>query len=234
MNKSLIGKIVLVTGASGSIGSALAENFEARGAEILTLSSSSEADLVIDLRSTDSIQFVKEYLSARSIFPDIVICCNGLLHDNEFMPEKSLDQISKKWLMESLEANLLSHIHLAQALDVSLTKERKLIWVSLSAMVGSIGDNYLGGWYSYRVSKSALNMFIKTLSIEWSRKNKSNRVLAVHPGTTRSKMSAPFNVRKDKLYEPNVSADRIAEIICNSKNHETGQFLNWTGKEIEW
>jgi len=227
-------KTVLISGASGAIGRELVNNYRSSGADVITLSRSLEADISADLRSEDSIAKVQSFMDRFSAFPDICICCNGILHDDRNMPEKSLQEISKKWLFESLEANLLSHIHLSQALESGLTKEKAFVWASISAMVGSIGDNYLGGWYSYRISKASLNMFVKTLSIEWARKNKNNRVFAIHPGTTRSKMSEPFKVRKDKLYEPETTAERISNIVNNANNFETGQFINWTGQEIPW
>ena len=227
-------KKILVAGSSGAIGTKMVEAFTERGNEVITLSSKPGADLTVDLTDSNMIEKIRENLVKKDFIPELVICCSGFLHDGKRMPEKNILEFDKAWLTKNIDKNVIAHIHLSQALDTLLTKNNPIIWGSLSAMVGSIKDNYLGGWYSYRMSKCALNMFIKSLSIEWKRKNKANKVLAIHPGTTKSAMSEPFNVRKDKLYQPELSASRIIKVLDNAEKYDSGQFINWSGESLPW
>jgi len=133
-----------------------------------------------------------------------------------------------------IDVNVLTHVLLAQCLENHIVTKEEFKWVSLSAMVGSISDNYLGGWYSYRMTKAALNMFIRGLAIEWKRKNPNASVVAMHPGTTDSPMSSPFKVRPDKLYSPDLSANRIVKVIDSLDPSRTGLFINWDGNLINF
>ena len=226
-------KTVLVAGANGAIGSALSANYESKGWEVIRLSRSKNSDLSVNLSDESSIPDIVDFFKGRSC-PDLVISCGGLLHNAENMPERQLSHLNTNWLQKSFQVNLNTHINLAQAIDKIMDSKKCLSWVSLSAMIGSITDNHLGGWYSYRISKAALNMFIRTLSIEWNRKNKSNRAFVIHPGTTESDMSAPFKVRKDKLYKPILSAERIICVIESTETEANGQFYNWNGSKLLW
>ncbi|EKO3738305.1 SDR family NAD(P)-dependent oxidoreductase, partial [Vibrio metschnikovii] len=109
-------------------------------------------------------------------------------------------------------------------------------FVTISAKVGSISDNRLGGWYSYRASKAALNMLLKTLSIEWQRTIKRGVVLALHPGTTDTPLSKPFqaNVPADKLLTPEQAAQYLVELIIQATLQQTGQFLAYNGERLPW
>ena len=226
-------KTVLIAGVGGAIGSALAEKYKDKEWNVISISRKEGADLVTNLSDESCIDSAREFIDSRPC-PDLVINCCGLLHDENNMPEKELADVSTDWLMKNVEVNLNTHINLAKAVSKCLSSERSMTWVSLSAMVGSIGDNGLGGWYSYRISKASLNMLIRNLSIEWKRKHRENRVFAIHPGTTKSDMSAPFRIREDKLYDPQLSADRIINVIETSGLEANGQFLNWNGENILW
>jgi NAD(P)-dependent dehydrogenase (short-subunit alcohol dehydrogenase family) len=115
-----------------------------------------------------------------------------------------------------------------------MPKNRSTHFAALSAMVGSIGDNRLGGWYGYRASKAALNQFLRTLSIECRRTHPELCVTAIHPGTTDTALSAPFqsNVKPEKLYTPEQSADRILEVVLAGTPKESGRFVNWDGNPL--
>ncbi len=227
------GKTVLIVGSNGAIGSSLKVKYEEDGWRVISIGNSPNPGLTIDLTEELNIDKIQAYLT-NSGCPDLVIHCAGLLHDSTNMPERTLEDVNAAWIIKSMEVNLLSHVNIAKAINRVITKDKPLTWVSLSAMVGSITDNGLGGWYSYRTSKAALNMFIKTLSIEWKRKNKENRTLLIHPGTTKSDMSAPFNVRKDKLCSPRISAQRIYDVIANTSTEANGEFYNWNSEKIPW
>ena len=141
--------------------------------------------------------------------------------------------MSQDWLQKSMMVNVMPHVHLAQAIAPNI-KQHPIKWLSLSAMVGSLSDNNLGGWYSYRMSKAALNMFIRNLSIEWQRKSPKNIVVAVHPGTTESELSAPFqkNIAKDKLYSQELTAQRISNFVESLSADQNGTLLHWDGSNI--
>ncbi|WDE98977.1 SDR family NAD(P)-dependent oxidoreductase [Lentisphaera profundi] len=233
----LSSKNILVAGSSGAIGQELCKQFKVAGANVWSLSRhESEAvdHFCIDLSKQESVESLKEQFQESKIKIDGVINCAGLLHDETNLPERQLRDIKDDWLLRSMEVNLLSHIHLAQSVEGFMEDSKAFKWMSLSAMVGSIEDNGLGGWYSYRISKVGLNMFIKGLSIEWKRKNKELCVVAVHPGTTESKMSKIFKIKKDKLYSAELSASRLLKIYGTLTNESNGQFLNWDGSQLAW
>ena len=117
-----------------------------------------------------------------------------------------------------------------------LDKKNASQFVVLSAMVGSISDNKLGGWYGYRSSKAALNMIVKTAAIEITRSNKSACLAVIHPGTTQGALSKPFSsgISKDKYYTPAQSAERVWSLTQNLHSEQTGSFFNWDGSELPW
>ena len=228
---------IIVAGSSGAIGQELCKQLKKAGAKVWSLSrnESEEVDhFCVDLSEQASVEELKAQFQKSKIKLDGVIHCAGLLHGEGNLPERQLRDIKDDWLLRSVEVNLLAHIHLAQAVEGFLGNSRPFNWMSLSAMVGSIADNELGGWYSYRISKASLNMFIKGLSIEWKRKNKAVCVVAVHPGTTKSEMSKLFKVKKDKLYSAELSASRLLQIYKDLGQATNGQFLKWDGSPLAW
>ncbi|EDM28310.1 putative cell-cell signaling protein, C-factor (CsgA) [Lentisphaera araneosa HTCC2155] len=231
-------KNILIAGADGALGKALRIHFEKENYYVWSLSrsakSANEQQFCVDLLNEESYESFKIQLDEQKLNFHGVIQCAGILHNGENMPEKQLSEISAKWLQHSMNVNVLSHIKLAQALENHIEGKESFFWASLSAMVGSIGDNSLGGWYSYRMSKAALNMFIHNLSIEWKRKNRQACIVSIHPGTTDSAMSKPFKVRPDKLYSPELSAQRIYSVLTKITPEQNGQFLNWDGTSIVW
>ena len=226
-------KILLLSGSSSTLAQALAEEYKHDGWAVIKLGRNANADLLTHLTQPESVDIIKNYFQDIGL-PDLVINCIGILHDEKHMPEKKLSDLELNWLKKSIDINVISHIHLAQALEPLMTKNKHITWVSLSAMLGSIQDNGLGAWYSYRMTKAALNMFLKTLSIEWARKHKLNKVFAMHPGTTDSQMTKPFKIRKDRLYKANVSAQRVKSVLDEADQYKSGSFINWNGEEIPW
>ena len=235
---------ILIAGAGGGVGSALCRALSARfpAATLLTISradvaalSAGHQHLVTSLAAPESVAEITEWLRARPL-PHWVINCCGSLHWQGHRPEKNLQQCTDNALQESLTSNVLTHMHLAQAVAPLLQRRSPLTWASLSAKVGSIEDNHLGGWYSYRMSKAALNMLVRNLSIEWGRKLEDCRVVAVHPGTTDTPLSQPFqeNIAADKLYTPEQSAHRIIDVLQRLPQADSGKLLFWDGTPIPW
>jgi NAD(P)-dependent dehydrogenase (short-subunit alcohol dehydrogenase family) len=167
---------------------------------------------------------------------DLAIHAAGILHEGDAQPEKSLSECDPATLARIFQVNSIGPLMVAATLFPRQGRNRKFTFAALSAMVGSIGDNRLGGWYGYRASKSALNQFLKTLAIECRHRHPKATVLAIHPGTTDTGLSRPFqrNVPADKLYSPETSAQRILEVLHGAEPGMSGSFLNWDGREIPW
>jgi NAD(P)-dependent dehydrogenase (short-subunit alcohol dehydrogenase family) len=165
----------------------------------------------------------------------LVISTLGTLHQDGAKAEKSLAQLDLAGLQASFVSNAFAPILLLKHLLPLLRKE-PATFAALSARVGSIGDNRLGGWYSYRASKAALNQLLHTASIELRRLNPAATVLALHPGTTDTQLSRPFqgNVPAGKLFEPAFTAQCVIEQVGRLGPSDSGGFWAWDGRPIEW
>lgn len=216
------------------------EQLSAQGCQMLSagrqcFNSSNHCSL--DLTSTSSVEILAEFLNwqhSRGRVPSWFFHCSGILHDGEHSPEKGLSSIQGEWLMKSMAVNVLSHVHAAQAIAKVLSRNTPVRWASLSAMVGSISDNRVGGWHSYRMSKAALNMFIRGLDIEWRRKHRDNRVVAIHPGATESELSKPFRegLPPGRPFSAQLTAQRMIQIMTNLTQKQSGQLLHWDGSPL--
>ncbi|MEM9275448.1 MAG: SDR family NAD(P)-dependent oxidoreductase [Cyanobacteria bacterium P01_F01_bin.143] len=166
----------------------------------------------------------------------LVIYCVGLLHQGELQPEKSLRQINTENLLNYFQVNSIGAILLAKHLMSLLRHKEGSIFASISAKVGSIGDNRLGGWYGYRASKAALNMFLKTISIEYNRRCPKTIVVALHPGTTNTRLSKPFqkNVPPGKLFPVEKTVNLLLDVIASLKLSDSGEFFSWDGSKLPW
>lgn len=167
---------------------------------------------------------------------DLLINAAGVLGGAD-SPERSLESLKRSWLEHTLQVNLVGHIMVSKAVVPFMKKRDKADSslskiVSISARVGSIEDNKLGGWYSYRMSKAALNMFTKTSSIELKRYNIAS--IAIHPGTTDTDLSAPFqkNIKPGQLQTVEDSVSKMLNVINNCS--ETGILLAYDGSKIQW
>jgi NAD(P)-dependent dehydrogenase (short-subunit alcohol dehydrogenase family) len=165
----------------------------------------------------------------------LVISTLGILHQDGAKAEKGLAQLTLASLEASFATNTFAPILLLKHL-LPLLRRQPSTFAALSARVGSIGDNRLGGWYSYRSSKAALNQLLHTASIELKRLNPSSTVLAIHPGTTDTELSRPFqaNVPDGQLFEPAFSADRIIDLVGAHGPADSGSFWAWDDKAIVW
>lgn len=165
----------------------------------------------------------------------LVISTLGILHQDGAKAEKGLAQLTLASMQASFATNTFAPILLLKHL-LPLLRKQPSTFAALSARVGSIGDNRLGGWYSYRASKAALNQLLHTASIELKRLNPASTVLAIHPGTTDTELSQPFqaNVPDDQLFEPAFSADRIIELVGAHGASDSGTFWAWNDKPIVW
>lgn len=196
-----------------------------------------------DLEDELLIEKAMKEVAALTDRVDLLLNVAGILGDpisptNEG-PERSLSKLNKQWLQKTFDINLFGHVIVTQQLlpllQVPKNSSRPTAKVvNISARVGSIGDNNLGGWYSYRMSKAALNMFTKTLSIEFNRYN--SIALSLHPGTVDTDLSAPFtkNKSKDKIFSATQSVSMMLDVIWKSNKETNGSFFAYDGSTIEW
>jgi len=247
------GGIRLVVGASRGIGLALAEaqladpavrklvatrrpGSELHGLERLARLRGDRLQIMdLDVSDPQSVASFGEQLRRAELHVGLAIHAAGLLHEEALQPEKSLADCEPRNLLKLFAVNSIGPLLVAREL-LAAAGRRPFTFAALSAMVGSISDNRLGGWYGYRASKAALNQFLKTLAIECRMRHPRATVLAIHPGTTDTDLSRPFqrNIRPGKLYTPAQSAERILRVVQNSAPSDNGRFLNWDGREIPW
>lgn len=229
---------VAVFGASGGIGRALTDAF-AEAVNVETVFAISRqgmngAACVAPRRCIEYKDETIEQIAADLPDLDVVICALGVLHNQSFGPEKSRRDLSLETMQEVFHVNTFLPSLIAKQMLPKMKRESKTVFAALSARVGSISDNRLGGWHSYRASKAALNMMIKTMAIEHSRRFKQSAVIGLHPGTVNTPLSKPFqtNVAKEKLFDPDFSAARLLDVIEKVTPSESGKIFAWDGQEI--
>lgn len=235
---------VAVAGASGSIGAEFVRQLAAdeRVARVYALSRrpvqfahDNVTVLAMDTDDEDSIAAAAAAMSPLAL--DLVVVATGLLHrGTAVQPEKSLRDIDPAAMMELFRVNTIGPALVAKHLLPLFRRDGKSVFAALSARVGSIGDNRLGGWVSYRSSKSALNMVLKTLSIEHARRFPQTVVAALHPGTVDTALSAPFQRRvpEHKLFTPARSVGHLLSVIDKLSAQDTGGFYAWDGAPIDY
>jgi NAD(P)-dependent dehydrogenase (short-subunit alcohol dehydrogenase family) len=221
----------LIIGSSGTIGGAFLELLENNPLCSRVVGIHRHSEHKIDYQDLDSIESCAAALSQVGPF-QLIINTIGVLHTSNWMPEKKLDDLNTEQLAELMKINAfgpaLTIRHFSKLLD-----PKNSIMVTLSAKVGSIEDNRLGGWYSYRASKAALNMLIKTASIEWARTKPNAALIAMHPGTVNSNLSKPF--RGEQIGRP--AHDAVADmfqVIEDLKKEDSGSFISYSGEKLPW
>lgn len=234
---------VLIIGAGSGVGQGLARHYLMLGYQVQAISRSRcpsvlalpamnwlqlETTAAGDVTESAVNQAVSEAVTAQ---PTIIFICQGWLHDNQHGPEKTLRQLTAVQMQKSFAINVWQPALYLKALFGYLTRQPEVKILVLSAKVGSIADNQLGGWYSYRASKAAINMLVKTSSIELGRYNKTATLVSLHPGTTDTALSAPFqaNVPAGQLQSATATAERLAAVAANLTPQLSGNLLNWDG-----
>ena len=167
---------------------------------------------------------------------DYIIVATGFLSNNNILPEKSIKDLSYEKFNKLYTVNTIGPALIAKHFIQKLNKDKKSIFAVLSARVGSISNNILGGWYSYRCSKSALNMLMKNLSIEMKRKNSKLIIASLHPGTVKSKLSEPFSssISNDKIFTGKSCVSKIINVLENLTIEDSGKLFAWDGKKIDF
>tara|TARA_B100000886_G_C20345816_1_gene458648 strand:- start:181 stop:870 length:690 start_codon:yes stop_codon:yes gene_type:complete len=221
--------IALIFGVSGGIGSNIYNQLKRKNFKVYGFSRETDPDNDIiseQYLKALSLKFIKHNIKIKMFINTI-----GFLHDNYYSPEKKLQDINLEYMKKCFEVNAIPTALMIKYFCPLMTKNEKSIFASISAKVGSISDNYLGGWYSYRASKAALNQIIKTSSIEQKRLNKNLIMVSVHPGTVDTKLSSPF-IGKRKVQTPSESATKIINLLENLTFKDSGLFFDYNNNII--
>lgn len=249
------GSRALVTGASRGIGLELvrqllaASGFDrvyagcrqpALATQLAALASQQPRLRIVTLDVADEAQVeaAARQVAAETDRLHLVVNAAGVLHDAAagMAPEKRLADVRADTLAASFAVNAFGPLLVARHFERLLAHRERAVFASISARVGSIGDNRLGGWYAYRGAKAAQNMFTKTLSVEWARTRRNVVCVALHPGTTDTDLSRPFqaNVPPEKLFTVERTVHQLLEVIDHLGPADTGCFFAWDGSEIPW
>lgn len=218
----------LVIGATGGIGGAMADLLEQRGATVVRLSRRSSPGL--ELTDEASIAAAADSVASRGSF-DLVFIATGVLSPGDAQPEKNLRQLDGDQLTRIMAVNAVGPALVMKHCRELLPRDGRAVMATLSARVGSISDNGLGGWYGYRASKAALNQFMRTTAIEIGRKRREAVVLALHPGTVETRLSEKFTAGR-KTFPPDESARRLIEVMENATPAMSGGFFDYAGEPI--
>ncbi|MBZ2205694.1 SDR family NAD(P)-dependent oxidoreductase [Massilia soli] len=221
----------LVIGASGTIGAAFVDllNQSPRCASVCGLHRHSIPR--IDFADEHSVAEAAQQLAAGPRF-DLIINAAGMLHNEAFMPEKRLADLTARQMQATFQANAFGPALLLRYFVPLLASERAIM-AMLSAKVGSIGDNRLGGWYSYRASKAALNMLVKTAAIEVARNQKNSVLVALHPGTVNSRLSKPFRGESIGRRAHDAASDML-DVLDALTPADSGSFKSYNGADLPW
>ena len=226
--------LAVVIGATGGIGRAVADRLDADGgfAQVQRLSRSNEAS--IDLTDESTIQRAAATIAAANRPLRLVFDASGFLHDDNFAPEKSWKEIDAAHMERAFAINAIGPMLLMKHLLPLLPKDGKSVFATLSAKVGSIGDNSLGGWYAYRASKAALNQFVKTAAIELKRRRPQAICVALHPGTVETGLSSPFAKSGLDVQTPDAAARDLLNAIGAFSPDQSGGFFDRFGEPLPW
>jgi|TARA_R100000049_G_C1952542_1_gene101608 NAD(P)-dependent dehydrogenase (short-subunit alcohol dehydrogenase family) len=232
----------IIFGASGGIGAALVEALIARGADTVFAASRTRPEgladaaqwVRFDLDDESSITAAAETVGTPL---DCAIVASGLLTlPDGTGPERSYKQVEGEAMARVFHLNTIGPALIAKHFLPLLTRDRRSIFAALSARVGSIGDNRIGGWHSYRASKAALNMLIRNYAIELGRTHSQAVCVALHPGTVETALSGPFqaNLPEGQLTAPAQAARNLLDVLDGLGPQDSGQLFDWAGKRVEF
>lgn len=217
----------LVIGASGGIGGALVSEIRSRGFAVTGLSRRRDG---LDITSEASVAAA---LGALDGDYDLIITATGALKIGETGPEKALRQLDESYLVAQFAINAIGPALILKHALRLLPRDRRAVFAALSARVGSIGDNRLGGWYGYRASKAALNQFLHGAAIEVARSHPHAVLAALHPGTVATPFTRGF-VKPENAVPPQAAAKNLLNVLEGLDAARSGGFFDYAGREIPW
>ena len=217
----------LIIGASGGIGAAVATQLERAGAEVTRLSRSVDG---LDVTDAASIDAALDPLEGPF---DLIFVAIGILAPEGAAPEKSLAAIEAEAMARVMAVNTIGPALILRHAPRLLDRRGRGVVAVLSARVGSIGDNHIGGWHSYRASKAALNQIVHGAAIELARSHKQAVCVALHPGTVATSFTADYAGRH-KTVPPEQAAQNLLSVIDGLQPTDTGRFFDYAGKEVPW
>ncbi|MBI59932.1 hypothetical protein CL657_01785 [bacterium] len=233
---------VAIFGSHGAIGNAFVEHFLTLPIQSLYTFSRHPCSIldprlnhfILDITDEGSIHSLATSFDSALKF-DLILITTGLLHNSAISPEKTIRSLSQNTLRTYFDVNTIAPMLIAKSFIPFLSQSTPSIMAMLSARVGSITDNSLGGWYGYRASKAALNMMIKTVSIELRYTNKQAIVVGLHPGTVASNLSEPFtkNYSKNPIFTPNESVSHLTKVLSELSVDSSGNCFAWDGSQID-
>ena len=226
--------IAVIFGASGGIGSAVRDRYEARGGydKVIALHRKSEPPL--DLLDELKIQTCAEEIRESGDEVRLLFDATGALTLGTTRPEKNLREIDPETLARSFAINAIGPALLMKHFLPLLPRRGRSVFATLSARVGSIGDNGLGGWYGYRASKAALNQLVRTASVELARRNPEAICVALHPGTVKTRLTEDFAKTGLDVQEPAIAAKHLVEVLSELTSAQTGGFFDQFGRQVPW
>ncbi len=240
-NKNIFSKAkVAIIGASGGIGSTISKQVRALDRENIIIEivrqKSKKSQFEMDMLDEHSVAKCAEEIRNKYGSLDIVLNTTGLLHTKNYSPERTFREINLDYLQEVFQVNTYIPFLISKYFAPILTKESASIIAFMSARLGSISDNKLGGWYSYRSSKTALNMLIKPLSIELSYSNKNAICVGLHPGTVDTQLSKPFTqkIKNKKVFTKEEAAEYLIKALNNIDHKDTGNIIDWRGEAVPY
>ena len=222
----------MVLGATGGIGAALVATLEAERRWRRVIGLSRRGDPAVDITEEASLAAAASWLAGEAPDLALVVVATGFLHDDRFQPEKAMRQLDPGHLATSFAVNAIGPALAMKHLLPRLRRDAPAVFAALSARVGSIGDNRLGGWWSYRASKAALNQLVRTAAVELRRSHPAATIVAVHPGTVDSGLSSPFSKAGLEVQAPEAAARRILDVLAGPL--ESGGFYDHKGRPVAW
>jgi len=225
--------VAVVFGSSGGIGSALLSILSEVAHFKTVIGFSRQSPIPIDLADELSLERAAVTAVAEGDIR-LVIDATGYLHDTRQGPEKTWRELDAHKLAHAFAINAIGPALLIKHMLPKLPRSGKSVFASLSARVGSIGDNRLGGWYAYRASKAALNQIVRTASIELARSAPDAICVSLHPGTVDTRLSAPFAKPGPNIRTPDAAAVHLLNVLDGLGNGDSGNFFDWRGAPVPW
>ena len=223
--------------ASDRIGRVVATCRDPDAAEWLAAIADQRLDVrALDVTDADAIAALAASLNEQGTSLSLLLNAAGVLHGDGFGPEKRLEDLDPAVLQRVFAVNAFGPALMLRHFHPLMARDGKAVFAAISARVGSIADNRIGGWYAYRASKAALNQLLRTASIEFARRHKNAIVVALHPGTTDTGLSRPFqaNVPDEQLFPVDKTVGHMLSVIDGLSTDDSGGFFAWDGQPIEW